>query len=330
MTMGCRSVVGTVRGRHYDCGWIVAEEWPCLWPYADTHDLTVCDDDALDDVADDRPLVLGCRVTDDGGEREHRRCGAVEGDDVGVGRQRQLGQPGLELLSLHAVRGLFDFLPGVAVAEPLHRDANVRLASAGTATPSSLNVRNLGPGGVAPAAPEARPAAAPAGTGTRATVKVGTKARTDHRFRSQATDSVGNTSPFANTLATRVKVFQDKSRAVKQKGPWATKKARAYFGSTVKRTTRKGARVQLTARGTDFAIVATKGRDKGKARVLVDGKPVGVVDLNARKAKPRTIVYAVSFAKPGRHTIALQGLGKKNPKAKGKRVELDAFLMLTP
>ena len=127
-----------------------------------------------------------------------------------------------------------------------------------------------------------------------------------------------------------MKVFQDGSRAVKRKGSWTTSRSRAYFGGTVKRTTRKGAQAKLTARGTDFAIVATKGRDKGKARVLVDGKPVAAVDLYARKAKPRTIVYAVSFAKPGRHTIALQALGKKNSRATGKRVELDAFLVLTP
>ena len=245
---------------------------------------------------------------------------------------------------------------GISATRLQHRTgtgpyANVQLASASTGTAlqpagsgavsdsprATLTARKLEPDSAAPATAEARPiiaeprpAATPAGTGTRATVKVGTKAKTVHRFRSQATDGVGNTSPFAEAPATRVKVFQDGSRAVKRKGPWTTSRSRAYFGSTVKRTTRKGARVQLTARGTDFAIVATMGRDKGKARVIVDGRAVATIDLYAPRAKPRTIVHAVSFARPGRHTVALQALGTKNAKAKGKRVELDAFLVLTP
>ena len=50
----------------------------------------------------------------------------------------------------------------------------------------------------------------------------------------------------------------------------------------------------------------------------------------ALATKPKSIVYAVSFAKPGKHSIVLKALGKKHRKSKGTRVELDAFLVLTP
>jgi len=89
------------------------------------------------------------------------------------------------------------------------------------------------------------------------------------------------------------------------------------------------AKQKLTAVGSDFAIVSTKKPNRGRAAVLLDGKRVAIIDLYARRPQTRTIVYAASFPAAGRHTIALQATGTKSRPSKGKRVDLDAFLVLT-
>jgi hypothetical protein len=163
---------------------------------------------------------------------------------------------------------------------------------------------------------------------SRAIVRVSQSRRLVHRFRSRATDGAGNTSGWAPAPAFRVAVFQDGSRAIKQKGLWRTQRAAAYSGGTARASARRGARQKLTAAGTDFAIVSTKGPNRGRAAVLLDGKRVATIDLYARRSRTRQIVYAASFPSAGRHTIALQATGTKSRPSRSKRVDLDAFLVL--
>jgi|GEM_PF-3961754 len=165
----------------------------------------------------------------------------------------------------------------------------------------------------------------------RATVRVSKNNKTVHRFRSQARDAAtpSNTSPFKTAPAFKVRVRQDGTRAVKQQGVWSRKRSPAFFGGSIRATTRKGALQKLTAVGSDFAIVSTKGRNRGKAKVLIDGRRVATIDLYAWKTKPRRIVFAKSFGSVGKHTIVFKATGTKNRKSKGKRVDLDAFVVLT-
>ncbi len=165
----------------------------------------------------------------------------------------------------------------------------------------------------------------------RATVRVSKNTKTVHRFRSRARDAASppNTSPFKTALAFKVRVRQDGTRALKQKGVWSRKRSSSFFGGSVRATTRKGAVQKLTATGSDFAIISTLGRNRGKAKVLIDGRRVATIDLFAWKTKPRRIVFTKSFASVGKHTIVLKATGTKNRKSKGKRVDLDAFVVLT-
>jgi hypothetical protein len=84
--------------------------------------------------------------------------------------------------------------------------------------------------------------------------------------------------------------------------------------SSSRATTRRAAQQKLTATGTDFAIVSTQGRNRGKAKVLIDDRRVATIDL---------------FASAGKHTIVLKAMGSRNRRSQGKRVDLDAFIVLT-
>lgn len=163
----------------------------------------------------------------------------------------------------------------------------------------------------------------------RAIVRLSQSRRLVHRFRSRATDGAGNTSAWAAAPAFRVAVRQDGSRAVRQMGRWGTKRSASHFGGTVRSSTKRGARQRLAAVGTDFAIVSTKGPNRGRAVVLLDGRRVATIDLYGRTTTPRSIIYAVSFPSAGRHTIDLWATGTKSRQSKGKRVDLDAFLVLS-
>jgi hypothetical protein len=159
---------------------------------------------------------------------------------------------------------------------------------------------------------------------------VGTSAKTSHQFQARATDTAGNTSAFAVGAAFRVKVVQDGASAIKTKGSWATRDTRSAFGGSVRQAAKAGASQAIGLTASDLAIVSSRGPDRGKAKVLLDGKAVATLDLYSRTTRAKQVVYAVSFPSAGKHTLALVALGSKNAKAKGTRVDLDAFLALTP
>ena len=168
------------------------------------------------------------------------------------------------------------------------------------------------------------------GTATSAVIPVSTSAKTIHQFQARATDAAGNTSPFAVGAAFRVKVLQDGSGAIRAKGRWATRDAKSAFGGSVRQASTAGASQALGLTASDLAIISTMGPDRGKAKVVLDGKAVATLDLYSRTTRAKQVIWSVSFPSAGKHTLALVALGSKNAKAKGTRVDLDAFLALTP
>ena len=94
---------------------------------------------------------------------------------------------------------------------------------------------------------------------------VGTKPKTVHRFRSQATDGAGNTSAFANAPPFEVTVVQDGSRSIKAKGTWAVKKTRSAFGGSVRQ-----------AMAINFVLAAFAGGAGGALTVM----SLGHIDPN--------------------------------------------------
>ena len=111
---------------------------------------------------------------------------------------------------------------------------------------------------------------------------MGTSAKTIHQFQARATDGAGNTSPFATGAAFRVKVVQDGASAIKAKGTWAARDSRSAFGGSVRQAAKAGASQAIGLTASDLAIVSTMGPDRGKAKVVLDGKAVATLDLYSR------------------------------------------------
>lgn len=153
---------------------------------------------------------------------------------------------------------------------------------------------------------------------------------TKRQFRAQATDDHGNTSAWVTAPAFRVLAHQNGSAAVTQSGTWKTGSTSNFFGGSVRYSGKTGARQSRTATVSDFAIVSTRGPNRGRADVYVDGVFQATVDLYSPTVQYRRVVYAIDFGTPGTHTIEWRVTGTKNPSSSAKRVDFDAFLALAP
>jgi hypothetical protein len=76
--------------------------------------------------------------------------------------------------------------------------------------------------------------------------------------------------------------------------------------------------------------VSHRGTGKGRAIVLVDGDRVATVDLYAAASQRRVVVFSTRFEDGGAHRVEVRVTGSHHPASAGSRVDLDAFLVLTP
>ena len=154
---------------------------------------------------------------------------------------------------------------------------------------------------------------------------------TTHRVR--ATDNTGNWSSYATGPAFKLRVIEDDAAEVVTyagTGWGAATDATNYSGGTAQRASAADNSVTLAETGHDFAIVATKGPDRGRLQIYLDGVAGTVVDLYAATTAHRQIVAQVSYSAPAPHTLEVRVLGDKNGASSSSIVEVDAFLVLQP
>jgi peptidase M23-like protein len=152
--------------------------------------------------------------------------------------------------------------------------------------------------------------------------------------RLRVTDHAGNVVAYAVGPTIRLRAFDDSTSLLSvdsSRSGWDTVSDRDhYFGGTVLRSSTAGDSVSLTREGHDFAIVATRGPDKGRFAVYSDGIRAGVVDLYSERTANRQIVWRTGFAKSETRTVRLRVLAERNAASTGRTVEVDAFLVLRP
>ena len=151
------------------------------------------------------------------------------------------------------------------------------------------------------------------------------------QFRASATDGIGNASGWLAGGPFKVLAVQNGASALTQTGSgWRTQSSSSFYGGSVRYNTTAGAKQRLTRTMSDVAIVTTKGPNRGKFDVYVDGAYKATVDTYSATTSHRQVVFAWDFGMPGTHTIELRVLGAKNAASSGARVDLDAFLILAP
>jgi serine protease len=163
-----------------------------------------------------------------------------------------------------------------------------------------------------------------------ANLDVPTSKTTVRRFRARATDTSANTSAYAAAPPFRVMVRQDGAAAILQSGTWSTHSLSSNYGGSVRRATAAGAGQSLTSTMQDVAIVSTRGPDRGKAQVLVDGVHTATVDLYRATTQYRRVVWSMSFDAAATHSVEFVVTGNKNSLSTGRGVDLDAFLLMRP
>jgi beta-N-acetylhexosaminidase len=147
---------------------------------------------------------------------------------------------------------------------------------------------------------------------------------TEYRYRVRATDGAGNRSDLVYGPVFKPRVSQQSSTAVTYKGTWHVASNAYASGGSLAYSTTAGARARFAFTGSAVAWVAYRGPDRGAADVYVDGTYRTTIHLHSRHYHARQIVYAISWAANGTHTIRIVNLGT----AGHPRVDVDAFVRL--
>lgn len=81
--------------------------------------------------------------------------------------------------------------------------------------------------------------------------------------------------------------------------------------------------VFTTPKTSKIALLTQQGPDRGKAKILIDGRPKKAVDLYSATEAPRTLTF--SGLEKRSHTIEVKVLGRKRTSSSGAWVVVDGF-----
>jgi hypothetical protein len=119
------------------------------------------------------------------------------------------------------------------------------------------------------------------------------------------------------------RVIGDSSRSIAYLGGWRSARHGSYSGDTVRFAERPGASARLTFKGRSVTWVGPKGPTRGRARVYLDGRLAGTVNLRSSTFQARAGVFSKSWPRSGRHTLRIVVLGVPGP----KMVAIDEFIV---
>jgi hypothetical protein len=150
-----------------------------------------------------------------------------------------------------------------------------------------------------------------------------------YQFRVRATDGAGNTSDWTSDPSFALDTQQESSTGIVYAGSWTQQAVTSAYGGGVKYASANESAAQFTFSGQNVAWVATKGPNRGKAAISVDGMVLKTLDLYASATQPRKVVFSMSTLDPTiSHTTMVQVLGTKRIGASGTSVDVDAFVVL--
>jgi hypothetical protein len=127
----------------------------------------------------------------------------------------------------------------------------------------------------------------------------------------KASDKAPNPGPTAPPppkppAAPKTVVFQDSDPAIAWGGAWSSASYPRYAGGTVRYATSAGARATLAFIGKGISWIGPVGPTRGRARLFVDGKLVGTIDLRASRFTARRTLFSTSWPASGAHRLRIQ------------------------
>ncbi|MBN1909103.1 MAG: hypothetical protein JW818_05135, partial [Pirellulales bacterium] len=109
-------------------------------------------------------------------------------------------------------------------------------------------------------------------------------------------------------------------------GKWNVVEDAAAFGGKSHAADTAGSEASFTFEGNQVRLIGRADPNGGKADVFLDGvkQPVGL-DAWCPLVRDQQVLYYNNGLKPGKHTLKVVILGKRNPLAKGNQVQIDGL-----
>jgi Fibronectin type III domain/Abnormal spindle-like microcephaly-assoc'd, ASPM-SPD-2-Hydin len=147
-----------------------------------------------------------------------------------------------------------------------------------------------------------------------------------YRFRVRAC-SGASCSAWATGVNANLIGAQENNAAVKYNGTWTNQAVTGAYGGSVRFGATSGLRATYKATYTRAAWVTTRGPNRGRAQVLIDGVVVATIDLYAPTVQAGQIVFLSNALTANRtHEITILPLGTRNAASTGNRVDVDGFI----
>ncbi len=161
---------------------------------------------------------------------------------------------------------------------------------------------------------------------TAATATYALERNHGYQFRARGVDAAGLRGEWAEGSAFRVDAYQENYTAANPafSGNWTRVAWQPAADGFVSVSGTPGDRSTFSFTGTNVAWIASKGTNRGEARVYIDGVLAKTVDLYSATTSAQAIAYDRSWPQSGPHTIAVEVVGT----AGRAYVDVDAFVRL--
>lgn len=146
-----------------------------------------------------------------------------------------------------------------------------------------------------------------------------------YRFQVRPRDWAGNAGAWRAGATISLAIVDDGARSVTYAGTWKRLTVGGYSGGGVRYTKAAGASATFRFTGRGFSFVSTRGPTMGSARIYVDGKLAGTVNLRNDAWVYRFVAFQRTWSSTGSHSVRIVALGTSG----GPRVDIDAFVVLS-
>ncbi len=119
--------------------------------------------------------------------------------------------------------------------------------------------------------------------------------------------------------------YEETDPSVARTGNWGIAAGPGASGGGIIYSDAAGAAATFTFTGNKVSWIGLKGSDYGKAAVYLDGKFQGELDLYNNSYQQQVVLFTASGLTNTTHTLRIEVTGRKNTRASGTRVAVDAF-----
>ena len=113
-------------------------------------------------------------------------------------------------------------------------------------------------------------------------------------------------------------------------GAWFTDQYGGFLDGTIHGATTAGATATKIFSGTSVVLIGSKGSDKGKAQISIDGSARQTVDFYASSGQNQATVATITGLTSGTHTLVVTALGQKSAASTGTQINVDGILVTKP